>query len=491
MKRPARAAMSAFCLTGILASCARVPDTESKHTNTVASERGRHAAWERYTKNEEVLKAFEGLDAPTRGAIRDRYGLKADDAEAQFLVRHLAVEEAISDAPLVAGNEVTLLNDGPRTYHAMLRDIAHARHFVHMESYIFEDDEAGQAFADAFIAKRREGVPVALMVDGIGSRGADGDLFDRLRDAGVQVAVFNPVNPVKARAGWNLNNRNHRKLLVVDGQVGFVGGINISSVYSSSPSGSGSSASSSGGGAKDVGKADGQAEDAPWRDTHLRIAGPAVAQMERIMQEGWTSQRAEPLPAADYFPKVERQGNTVVRMVANHPGDAEGYTLYLTLMSAVRSAQRSIYITMAYFVPDPAFIRALTDAARRGVDVKLVLPGFSDSSLVFHAGRSHYAALLHAGVQIAERRDAFLHAKTILVDGVWSSVGSSNLDWRSFALNHELNAVILGSDFGALMQKQFDEDLAAASPIDPGSWSQRGIQNRVMESFSRLFERWL
>lgn len=483
MKRPARAAMSAFCLTGILASCARVPDTETEHR--------RQAAWTRYTESEEVVKAFEGLDAPGQAAIRGRYGLRPDDAEAQFLVRHLAVEEAISDAPLVAGNDVTLLNDGPRTYRAMLRDIAQARHFVHMESYIFEDDEAGQAFADAFIAKRREGIPVALMVDGVGSKGANGDLFERMRDAGVQVAVFNPVNPAKARGGWKLNNRNHRKLLIVDGRVGFVGGINISSVYSSSPSGSGSSGSSSGGGAKNAGKADGQADDAPWRDTHVRIAGPAVAQMERIMQEGWTAQRAQPLPVADYFPKVAAQGNTVVRMVANRPGDADGYTLYLTLMSAISSAQRSIYITMAYFVPDPAFIKALIDAAGRGVDVKLVLPGFSDSSLVFHAGRSHYDALLHGGVQIAERRDAFLHAKTILVDGVWSSVGSSNLDWRSFALNHELNAVILSSDFGALMQKQFDEDLAAATPVDAETWARRGVRNRMMESFSRLFERWL
>ena len=202
-------------------------------------------------------------------------------------------------------------------------------------------------------------------------------------------------------------------------------------------------------------------------------------------------QCAQPLPVEEYFPNVGAQGNTVVRMVANRPGDADGYTLYLTLMSAISSAQRSIYITMAYFVPDPALIKALIDAAGRGVDVKLVLPGFSDSALVFHAGRSHYDALLHGGVQIAERRDAFLHAKTILVDGVWSSVGSSNLDWRSFALNHELNAVILSSDFGALMQKQFDEDLAAATPVDAETWARRGVRNRMMESFSRLFERWL
>ncbi len=162
---------------------------------------------------------------------------------------------------------------------------------------------------------------------------------------------------------------------------------------------------------------------------------------------------------------VPRQGDTVVRIVANDPDSEDGYAVYLTLMSAFESAQRSIHVTMAYFVPDPAFVQSLAQAAERGVDVVLVLPGFSDSAVVWHAGRSHYAALLKAGVKIYERRDRLLHAKTMVVDGVWSTVGSSNMDWRSFGLNYEINAVVLGPTFGSEMEALFALDRQASVEV--------------------------
>ena len=180
-----------------------------------------------------------------------------------------------------------------------------------------------------------------------------------------------------------------------------------------------------------------------------------------------------------------------MRILANQPDRSDGYTVYLTLMSAFESAQRSIHITMAYFVPDPAFVDVLAAAAQRGVDVVLVLPGFSDSSLVFNAGRSHYGKLLKAGVKIYERRDALLHAKTAVVDGVWSTVGSSNMDWRSFALNYEVNAVVLGPEFAADMEALFQRDVAESVRITPEAWRARGVADRFMEFFSRMFERWL
>jgi cardiolipin synthase len=260
----------------------------------------------------------------------------------------------------------------------------------------------------------------------------------------------------------------------VDGQVGYLGGLNVSSVYSSG---------------SNPGK-DGR-ESQPWRDTHIRIEGPAVAELERVLLAGWESQKGPPLEHTDFFPQVPRQGDLAVRILANQPDRSDGYTVYLTLMSAFESAQTSIHITMAYFVPDPAFIEVLMNAARRGVDVVLVLPGFSDSSLVFHAGRSHYEDLLEAGVKIYERRDALLHAKTAVVDGVWSTVGSSNMDWRSFALNYEVNAVILGPRFGAEMEALFERDVAAAQQVTLQEWRARGADDRFMEFFSRLFERWL
>lgn len=463
-----------ICAATMAAGCASVPDAQARKAQAGQSA---DAARESYRRG--------------RGIAAD-----PDTPEDDFLARHLAVEQAVSGAPLSAGNRVRLLADGPTTYRAMLQSIGQARRYVHMETYIFDDDAEGARFAEALIAARNRGAEVSLMVDAVGTIKTPDALFQRLRDAGVQVAVFNPVNPVVARAGWSPNQRNHRKVLVVDGKVGYLGGINVSSVYESSPgSASGSGLGLGGGsGAKQTGqndaKAEGDAKAAPWRDTHLRIEGPAVAQLEQVIQAGWASQSDEPIKGGGTYvaPPV---GSTTVRILANQPDRSDGYTVYLTLMSAFESAQKSIHITMAYFVPDPAFIDVLSAAALRGVDVVLVLPGFSDSSLVFHAGRSHYADLLDAGVKLYERRDALLHAKTAVVDGVWSTVGSSNMDWRSFALNYEVNAVVLGPEFATEMEALFQRDVADSVPITPEAWRQRGVDDRFMETFSRMFERWL
>ncbi|MDX3904063.1 MAG: cardiolipin synthase [Pigmentiphaga sp.] len=397
-----------------------------------------------------------------------------------FLARHLQVEEAVAEAPLVAGNEVRLFADGPSTYRAMVAAIESARRFVHLESYIFEDDNIGNLVAERLIAKRREGVAVAVMVDDIGTRSATASLFERMRQAGIQVTFFNPVNPFKSRGSWSLNERSHRKILVVDGEVAFIGGINVSDVYASRPM-SGSSRP----------REAGDKKGAPWRDTHISIRGPAVPDVERVFLEGWRSQGGPALGDMDFLPQQPQRGPHVVRIVINKPGANDNHAIYLTLLSAIHSAQRSIHITMAYFVPDPAFVAALRDAAQRGVDVVLLLPGFSDFPMVLHAGRSHYEALLAAGVKIYERRDALLHAKTAVVDGVWSTAGSSNLDWRSFTLNHEINAVILGADFGTQMEALFEQDRRASVLVDPEQWKQRPLSARFKEFLSRLLERWL
>ncbi|MBO9355569.1 cardiolipin synthase [Bordetella petrii] len=448
--------LAALALAMAVAACATVPDAQERQARKQQAGQSADTGWSSYERGRDIVARASASD--TRDAR----------------TRHQAIEAAISGAPLVHGNDVRLLTDGAATYRAMLESIGQARHYVHMETYIFEDDEEGRRFADALIAAHRRGAAVAVMIDAVGTLGTADTLFDRMREAGVQIAVFNPVNPAAARAGWSPNQRNHRKLLVVDGKVGYLGGINVSSVYSS-----GSRPASDG--------RDGQ----PWRDTHIRIEGPAVAELERVILAGWEAQKGPPLAPAEFFPKLAQHGDLTVRILANQPDRSDGYTVYLTLMSAFESAQKSIHITMAYFVPDPAFVEVLEDAAQRGVDVVLVLPGFSDSSLVFHAGRSHYEALLEAGVKIYERRDALLHAKTAVVDGVWSTVGSSNMDWRSFALNYEINAVILGPRFGAEMEALFDRDVAAAQQVTLQDWHDRGPDDRFMEFFSRLFERWL
>jgi len=495
--RLARLLLAALACAAGLAACASVPSLDEAAARRAQQAGAQASGRDSYDRSQAIVRRLE-----TRGWSGD------------FLARHLAVEEAVSGAPLTAGNRVRLLPDGPATYRAMRQAIASARRYIHMETYIFEDDDTGALFADALIAKRRQGVEVALMVDAIGTLDTSGEVFRRMRQAGIAVAVFNPVNPLYARSGWSPNRRNHRKLLVVDGEVGYLGGINVSDVYASTPGSGrlGSGAQGSGGGshpdrggasragagpdlrsgAQDVNAAGApQAAGSPWRDTHLEIRGPAVGQMESVFVSAWRQQGEAGLRERQRLEPAPGRGPVYLRILANDPRRQDGYSIYLTLMSAIRSAARSIHVTMAYFVPDPAFIQALCDAAHRGVEVVLVLPGFSDSSLVFHAGRSHYASLLEAGVAIYERRNALLHAKTAVVDGVWATVGSSNMDWRSFALNYEINAVVLGPDFGGEMEALFRKDVAESVRITPGAWRHRPVRDRFMEGVSRLFERWL
>jgi cardiolipin synthase A/B len=215
-----------------------------------------------------------------------------------------------------------------------------------------------------------------------------------------------------------------------------------------------------------------------------------VADLQKLFVDTWAQQKGPPLAPKNYFPPLRHVGPQVVRAIGSSP--EEPYSaIYATLLSAIASAETSVRITNAYFVPDPQLLDALTSAAQRGVDVALILPGQTDSWLVFHAGRRYYARLLRAGVKIHERRGAILHSKSALIDGVWATVGSTNLDWRSFLHNHELNAVVLGADFGRQLQALFDKDLAESQPITLETWQQRSIDLRVKELFAQAWEYWL
>ena len=408
--------------------------------------------------------------------------LSAGDPNPDTLARHLALEQAVSGSPLSLGNHVVLLENGPDTYAAMLSAIASARNHINMETYILDGDEAGQRFADALIEKQRQGVQVNLIHDAVGTLGTPKAFFQRLMDAGIQVLVFNPVNPLKAKAGWDVNQRDHRKLLVVDGRTAVLGGINISSVYSG-----GSSFGGSGGGG---GVGGDPKQHLPWRDTDLQIDGPVVAQFQKLFMDTWQSQKGPALAARDYFPQLARNGDEVVRAIGSAP-DEPYSQIYVTLISAINTADSEVLLTNAYFVPDPQLVKALLQAVARGVVVKMIVPSVSDSSLVFHAGRAHYDGLLAGGVKLYERRKALLHAKTALIDGVWSTVGSTNLDWRSFLHNQELTAVILGSQFGVKMREAFDRDLADSDEITLEAWRRRPVGTRAKEWFGSLWEYWL
>jgi cardiolipin synthase len=388
---------------------------------------------------------------------------------------YLALEEAIVGSPLTTGNRVRLLQDGPATYQAMLAAIAGAKDHVNMETYILDDDEIGQQFAQALMARQRDGVQVNLIHDSVGTLDTPKKFFDQLSAAGVQVMEFNPVNPLDAKKEWELNQRDHRKLLIVDGATAFLGGINISGVYSSGSS---------------IRARQGRAGDPQWRDTDLQIDGPVVAEFQKLFLQTWRAQKGEPLAVRDYFPTLGPVGDLVVRAIGSSPDDKYSQ-IYGTLLSVISSAEISVQLTNAYFVPDPQLLDVLESAARRGVAVSLILPSQTDSWLVFHAGRRHYARLLRAGVKIFERRGVILHSKTALIDGVWATVGSTNLDWRSFLHNYELNAVVLGAAFGRQVQAMIDKDLAQSDPVTLVQWERRTIDLRLKEAFARAWEYWL
>jgi cardiolipin synthase len=406
--------------------------------------------------------------------------LKQENGDAGILERHVAVEEAAVKSPLVVGNRATLLQDGPATYKAMFAAIRRARHHINLETYIIEDDEVGREFTDLLIAMRRNGVRVSMIYDSVGSIGTPREFFDRLREAGIAVVEFNPVNPLTAGKDWQINNRDHRKLLVVDGRVAFLGGINISSVYSS-----GSAPSR-----RQVEKMKAKAEGAPWRDTHVQVEGPVVAEYQKLFLQTWEKQGGEPLGEEGYFPKLEKKGTDIVRAVGS-ASDEPYSQIYVTLVSAINSAEKEVHITNAYFVPDEQLLGALKQAAARGVDVKLILPSHTDFWAVFHAGRAHYTDLLEGGVQIYERQGPLLHSKTALIDGVWSCVGSTNLDWRSFLHNNEIDAVVLGEEFAGQMRAMFDRDLSKSKQVRLEEWKRRPLGDRFKEWAAGWWEYWL
>jgi len=412
--------------------------------------------------------------------------LKRGIENTNILDRHLALEQAIGGSPLVAGNNVELLVDGQSTYNSMFATISGARDHINMETYILEPDEIGQRFVAALLRKQREGVQVNLIYDSVGSLNTTKEFFRPLIDAGANILEYNPINPFKARKDWLLNERDHRKLLVVDGRIAYLGGVNISSVYYSGSFGRRSSNRVMPG-KQTKGRKD---DRLPWRDTHVRVEGPVVVEFQKLFMNTWEKQKGKAPSGREYYPQLTNAGREVVRAIGSSPSDP--YSLiYVTLLSAINSAESQIYITNAYFIPDPQLRAALKGAVARGVDVRLLLPGKSDSNLVLYASHSFYHELLKAEVKIYEHYDALLHAKTAVIDGVWSTVGSTNLDWRSFLNNQEIDAVVLGQDFGAQMQAMFEKDLESSKAVTLDEWRNRSLLIRLKEMAARLWARFL
>jgi len=325
----------------------------------------------------------------------------------------------------------------------------------------------------------KAGVRVNVLYDSFGSIGTPESYFDHLRANGVNVAEYNPLRRLGNLLSRALHLRDHRKLMVVDGRIGFIGGVNISPVYSA---GSSPLAALSGSGAADTG-----AVNPGWRDTHVRVEGPIVAQLQRLFMRHWGKHSSIALRGTHYFPPLASVGTQRVALAACDAGRRRN-PFYRALLSALDASQQRVFLTTAYLVPTRRLMRSMVRAARRGVDVHLLLPGVSDFWAPLQAGRSHYSRLLRAGVHLHELHDALLHAKTCVIDGLWTTVGSSNLDWRSLLHNAEANLVVLDAGLAQEMEQVFQADVARSKVIVRAEWAKRGLRQRIVETLARRFE---
>jgi cardiolipin synthase len=395
-----------------------------------------------------------------------------DPGSAAYL---LSTVDSLSDTPLYRDSRAALLIDGPATYASMLEAIAAATSSIHLETYILADDEVGRRFADALTERSAAGVDVRIIYDSFGSRGTDAEYFERLKAAGIELQEFNKINPMDGGNPVDANNRTHRKLLIVDDKVAFTGGLNFSRFYSRSSSA----------------RPRPDPLAAGWRDTHVAIYGPAVQGFADIFAENWNAAGDGDNEALPRIGAVEKAGNDVIAALRAEGGDADESAIFTAYIEAMRLAKRRIWITQGYFAPDEDFMETLLAAANRGVDVRLIVPGFSDTNSVVHASRSRYGKLVKHGIRVFETTTTVLHAKAAVIDGIWSTVGSSNLDYRSFLHNDEVNAVIFGVEFASQMEAQFRKDLENTSEVTLESWKRRPLGDRFKEFFSWAVEYWL
>jgi cardiolipin synthase len=459
LRRLAEPFAALACLLTLLAGCAQlpiIPDLAPTQGDTLIQVRGaRGQLSQRETAN--LLKRLE-----------------AEVPDASALQRHLAIEQTVSGSALYTGNRVSILRDGPQTFAAMFAAIHGAQHFLYLEYYIFEDVSFdGEQLGDLLLQRQAQGVQINIVYDSVGSLGTPGAFFDRLQAAGIRLRQFNPINPFTRH--FALNARDHRKLLVADGRLAIIGGVNLSTDYQSS-------------GPSETQGA--HAHQEPWHDTDLQIEGPAVSELERLFEQHWLQQGGVAAELRSGEPAPSATGNEVVRVIGSEGGRLRP-RYYGTLLSAVRSATARIWVNAAYFVPTHAEKIALEHAAERGVDVRLLLPSHSDSPAALAVGQSRYSDLLGAGVKIYERADGILHSKTVVMDGVWSIIGSSNFDHRSVLFNDELDAVIIGTHTGAQLESYFDQDLQHAAAVDLAQWRRRPLTRKLREQFWRLWEQLL
>lgn len=454
--------LSIFFITIWLTGCASIPDSKQaiKELNAQA-------------QPIEVVGAKKPL--PPGKINKVLKNLSPDERIRASLAEHLRIEQAIAGNSLYADNKVTLLFNGEETFNTMRSTLESAKQHIHLEYFTFEDVDLGGITLKALLLdKLSKGVSVHIIYDAIGSISTPPELFDTLKKAGARITVFHPV---EAGTLTQINQRDHRKIMVIDGKRGIVGGVNLSKTYQSN------------GSMRFFSKRKlPELDQADWRDTDVLIEGPVVANIQQVFLEHWDAE--QPLDDSGFFPPLSKQGEQFVRVIAT-PATKRKNTdspYYLTLVAAIENAESHIVMNSAYFVPTEAQENALVAAAKRGVKVSLLVPSVSDSKLAVNVQRSHYERLLKHGVDIYEMQEQVLHAKMISVDGVWSVIGSSNFDYRSAGINAEIDVVILDNQTAKALESRFQEDIKSAKKIEFEQWQQRSLWERLKQQSSRLFE---
>jgi len=377
-------------------------------------------------------------------------------------LRELAhLSSRFGEYPPTSGNRVSVYEDASKIYNEILSAIESAGDHVHLEYYIFRAAPTGRLFRDALTRKAASGVEVRVLIDGIGSWGSGSRFFRPLVDAGGRVEVFLPAVPLKRK--WNINYRNHRKIAVIDGRIAFLGSQNIGDEYR--------------GLWRRVGL---------WKDTHLRIEGPACADVQSVFLADWRFASEEPLAVERYERCLEAPGHSLVQIVPSGP-DSRRHLLREYLFLAISLARKHIRILTPYFVPTPGMLLALKTAARRGIAVDVLVPAKTDSRFVLWAGRSYYDELLRAGVRIHEHTTAMLHSKVVLIDDIWALVGSANMDVRSFSTNFELTATLMDSEICVRLATTFDQDCVDANTLSEWPPESQSSWESALEGFARLF----
>ena len=379
--------------------------------------------------------------------------------------RLLRLGERLSDTPLSSGNGVQLLVDGDETSESLRAAVRGAKEHIHVELYIIQPDEVGRAMRDELTAKAQAGVEVRVVYDAVGSAKLSRAFWSSLTQAGGQVAVFRPVGPILRRAPWRdrIDYRNHRKIIVVDGRVGFTGGFNAGREY--------------------LGR---DPTIGPWRDTYVQIRGPAVLSLQRAFLQDWMHASGTALENSKYFPApITEEPGCAVQVIASVPMQAQSPISYL-FTHCFHLARERIWIASPYFIPEPALEQALASAALRGVDVRLLVPLKADHRLVSLAGHSYFPALLEAGVRIFRYEPGFMHAKTLLVDEWVCAVGSANMDMRSFHLNYELTAFLFGHEICGVLESQFEQDFSDSRELTLQEEQRVGFGHRFARAGARL-----